>query len=103
MDGFCHQRAPGLQDVSVGTGRNPARKPRIPGESEVKHRLGWGGDGAAQTLETPARLRPAGGCSWAMWAPYRILAFSRKEDEHLLGTRPSSVPTSPCLIPTTVL
>ena len=86
-----------------GAGRNSARKPRIPGESEVKHRLGWGGDGAAQTLETPARLRPAGGCSWAMWAPYRILAFSRKEDEHLLDTRPFSLPTSPYLIPIAVL
>ena len=39
--------------------RNPARKPRIPGESVVKRRLGWGRDGAAQILVTSARLRPA--------------------------------------------
>ena len=49
--------------------------------------LGWGGDGAAQILEIPARLRPARSCSWARWALERILAFPRKEDEHLLGTR----------------
>ena len=67
-----------------GAGRNSARKPRIPGESGVKRRLGWHGDGAAQTLETPARLRPAEGCSWARWAPDRILAFPKKEDEHSL-------------------
>lgn len=62
-------RVPGLQDVSAGRWKKLCQEAQVPGESGVRCRLGWGGDGAAQILEIPARLRPARSCSWAKVGP----------------------------------
>lgn len=106
MYGFCHQRAPGFQDVSGGVPEETLPEgPGFPGSLEASadwEGVGMDGDGhgPAQILETPARPRPARCAAGPNgYLVGSTLISPRKEDKHLLCTRPSSVPTSPIFNP----